>query len=269
MLMQRVITASLLFLLVAGLLWANNDQAWLLFALGVSFISAWEWFGFTGSEKIIPRVLYSAVVATLVFVGVKFVGSSGVFMLLTLLVMLIMAMTVVLYQRRAGHFQIRNRLIILLLGLLVIMNFGSVLLFFVSEYSAGIVLLSLFVIWAIDTGAYFSGRRFGRHKLAHHVSPGKTWEGVYGGGLLAFLIALIGLSILQPALQTSFLSTALVFTAIGLFSIFGDLFESLLKRQANLKDSSQLLPGHGGVLDRADSLLVALPMFYFVWQWVV
>jgi len=171
MLMQRVITASLLFLLVAGLLWANNDQAWLLFALGVSFISAWEWFGFTGSEKIIPRVLYSAVVATLVFVGVKFVGSSGVFMLLTLLVMLIMAMTVVLYQRRAGHFQIRNRLIILLLGLLVIMNFGSVLLFFVSEYSAGIVLLSLFVIWAIEDPA----------ELAYNMGFNPCWQVIRKG----------------------------------------------------------------------------------------
>lgn len=267
MLMQRVITASLLFLLVAGLLWAKNDQAWLFFTLVVSFISAWEWFGFTTSEKPGPRILYSAVVAILVFVGVTF-GRADLFMLLTLLVMVIMATTVVLYQRRAGHFQIRNRLLILLLGLLILVNFASVLLFFVSEYSAGIVLLSLFVIWAIDTGAYFSGRRFGRHKLANHVSPGKTWEGVYGGGLLSFVIAIVGLFILQPALQISFLIAAFIFTVIGLFSIFGDLFESLLKRQANLKDSSQLLPGHGGVLDRADSLLVALPMFYFVWQWV-
>lgn len=267
MLMQRVITASLLFLLVAGLLWAKNDQAWLFFTLVVSFISAWEWFGFTASEKSIPRILYSVVVVSLVFVGTMF-GRVDLFMLLTLLVMTVMAMTVILYQRRAGHFQIRNRLLILLLGLLILVNFASVLLFFVNDYSADIVLLSLFVVWAIDTGAYFSGRRFGRHKLASYVSPGKTWEGVYGGGLLAFVIAIVGLFILQPALQISFLSAAFIFTVIGLFSIFGDLFESLFKRQANLKDSSQLLPGHGGVLDRADSLLVALPMFYFVWQWV-
>jgi phosphatidate cytidylyltransferase len=135
--------------------------------------------------------------------------------------------------------------------------------------SSAILLLSLFVVWAIDTGAYFAGRRFGRRKLAVHVSPGKTWEGVYGGALLAFVIAVIGLNWLQPVLQLSYGSVALIFSGLALFSIFGDLFESLLKRQADLKDSSQLLPGHGGLLDRVDSLLVAVPMFFFVWQWIL
>lgn len=268
MLMQRVITASLLFLLVAGLLWVNNEQAWLFFALTVSFVSAWEWFGFTGSKQSVPRILYSALITALVFWVVK-MGSKELLLFLTLFVMMVMALMVILYQRRSGNFQIRNRFIILLLGAVVLVNFGSVLLFFVSEFSAGIVLLSLFVIWAIDTGAYFSGRRFGKHKLANYVSPGKTWEGVYGGGLLACVVAVVGLNLLEPPLIISYFNAALIFSVIGLFSIFGDLFESLLKRQVNLKDSSQLLPGHGGVLDRADSLLLALPIFYFVWQWIL
>ena len=268
MLMQRVITASLLFLLVAGLLWAENAQAWLFFVLMMSFVSAWEWFGFIGSENPVPRVLYSALVTALVFLGIT-QGSMNLFMLLTLIVIVAMVVMVIQYQRRQGQFGIRNQFMILLLGVVVLVNFASVLLFFVSEYSAGVVLLSLFVIWAIDTGAYFSGRRFGKHKLANHVSPGKTWEGVYGGAFLAFIIAITGLYLLDPVLNISYLATALIFTVIGLFSIFGDLFESLLKRQANLKDSSQLLPGHGGVLDRSDSLLFALPIFYFVWQWIL
>jgi phosphatidate cytidylyltransferase len=115
----------------------------------------------------------------------------------------------------------------------------------------------LFIVWAADVGAYFAGHRFGRHKLAPQVSPGKTWEGVAGGVVLASLVAAVVASLLELALP------ALVLLALGVvtISIVGDLMESLLKRQVGAKDSGVILPGHGGVLDRFDSLFAAAPLW--------
>ncbi len=267
MLMQRVITASLLFLLVGGLLFFANDQVWAFFVLVATFLCGWEWAGLARVERPLTRIFYALIVALAAW-GLYVADSSLLWLWLTLVIMAVMATMVMIYQWTAGQYLLKSTVMILILGVLVLANFASILMVFLSVLSPVVLLLSLFVVWAIDTGAYFAGRRFGRHKLAVHVSPGKTWEGVYGGALLAFVIAVVGLNWLQPALNGTYLTVAIVFSGVALFSIFGDLFESLLKRQADLKDSSQLLPGHGGLLDRVDSLLVAVPMFFFVWQWM-
>jgi len=130
------------------------------------------------------------------------------------------------------------------------------------------VLSLMLVVWLADIGAYFTGRRFGRRKLAPAISPGKTWEGVLGGWVLVLLVALVAClsGILAPTLFSVYgASLGLVrmllwLTVLVAFSVIGDLFESLLKRQAGVKDSSALLPGHGGVLDRIDALLPTLPL---------
>jgi len=129
------------------------------------------------------------------------------------------------------------------------------------RFGPGYVMFLLVLIWSADTGAYFVGRRFGRRKLAPHVSPGKTWEGVGGGMAAAALAAWVGgraLGLAEGAWRW-FLPLCLVVVA---FSIVGDLLESLFKRAAGVKDSGQILPGHGGVLDRIDSLTAAAPAFY-------
>jgi len=123
-----------------------------------------------------------------------------------------------------------------------------------------IVFLLLLNIWGADIGAYFSGKRFGRHKLAPVISPNKTWEGVYGGLVLALIVAwawsgpIAGLGIALPAL-------AVISLATTLSSIGGDLFISLHKRTVGVADAGRLFPGHGGVLDRYDSLLSGAPFF--------
>lgn len=128
-------------------------------------------------------------------------------------------------------------------------------------------LFVLLVVWAADTGAYFVGVRFGRRKLVPRISPGKSWEGLFGGLGAVMLLAVamlhwLGLQWLQlPQLLFLTVLTALV-------SVVGDLFESLLKRHAGAKDSSHLIPGHGGMLDRVDSLLAALPVFVLGKIWL-
>ena len=127
------------------------------------------------------------------------------------------------------------------------------------------LLLALFLVWSADTGAYFAGRKFGgklfgRRKLAPRISPNKTIEGLLGGLLLSLVVAMVGAP-LAGATVDQLPAIALVALASISFSVVGDLFESLLKRHINVKDSGSLIPGHGGVLDRVDSVLAALPVF--------
>lgn len=134
------------------------------------------------------------------------------------------------------------------------------------------LLLALFVVWATDTGAYFTGRRyggrwFGGRRLAPRISPNKTLEGLLGGLALALLVALVGAP-LAGAQIAQLPAVAVVALATAGFSVVGDLFESLLKRHVGAKDSGDLIPGHGGVLDRVDSVLAALPVFALGKAWL-
>ncbi len=140
---------------------------------------------------------------------------------------------------------------------------------------AGVLVSSMAIVWLADIGAYFSGRAFGRHKLAPRVSPGKTWEGVFGGMLAVLAVAAVvalawpqtaGSASVPPQVLSSWLIdrvgwpvAALVLAGIAGLSVVGDLYESLLKRLAGVKDSGRLLPGHGGVLDRIDALVPTMP----------
>lgn len=123
------------------------------------------------------------------------------------------------------------------------------------------LLAALAVVWAADSGAYFAGRRFGKHKLSPRISPNKTVEGLVGG-LLAALVAGLLVGWFAGAAPAQLPALALVVFATVLFSVVGDLFESLLKRHVGAKDSGTLIPGHGGILDRLDGVLAALPAFW-------
>jgi phosphatidate cytidylyltransferase len=122
------------------------------------------------------------------------------------------------------------------------------------------LLYLLSLVWVADIGAYFSGRRFGRNKLAPAISPGKTREGLIGG-LLANLLWMLVVYWISQGWGIALLPFLLVGVATSLISVVGDLFESVLKREAGVKDSGSLLPGHGGVLDRVDSLIAATPVY--------
>ena len=136
-----------------------------------------------------------------------------------------------------------------------------------------LLLLSLLmtIIWAADVGAYFVGKRYGRSRLAPSVSPGKSWAGLFGGLIAALAIGLSIAFIGEPEESkytlTSWALFVVIVTVTVLFSVLGDLFESLMKRERGVKDSSALLPGHGGILDRIDSLTAAAPVFVLLVHW--
>jgi phosphatidate cytidylyltransferase len=129
------------------------------------------------------------------------------------------------------------------------------------------LLIALVVIWAADSGAYFAGRRFGRRKLSPRISPNKTVEGLLGGAAAAIVIALIAAPLAGASVAQLPLVALLVLVTVG-FSVVGDLFESLLTRHVGAKDSGDLIPGHGGILDRIDSVLAALPVFALGKNWL-
>jgi phosphatidate cytidylyltransferase len=134
------------------------------------------------------------------------------------------------------------------------------------KQAGGLALIAIMAtVWLADIAAYFSGRAFGRHKLAPSISPGKTWEGALGGGLAVVVYGFVLAPKLPVALAGNLALLFVVLVLLTVISVIGDLFESLLKRQAGLKDSSSILPGHGGVLDRIDSLTSTLPLVALVW----
>ena len=134
----------------------------------------------------------------------------------------------------------------------------------------------LAIVWLADIGAYFAGKAFGRRKLAPTISPGKSWEGAIGGWLAVLLLGAICAA--SPMLTDTFaaratrawgwLAVAAILTLLAAASVAGDLFESQLKRRAGVKDSSKLLPGHGGVLDRIDALIPAVPLAVLFDAWL-
>lgn len=130
-----------------------------------------------------------------------------------------------------------------------------------TDRADGYLLMLLLLIWAADVGAYFAGRRFGKTKLAPAVSPGKSWEGVLGGMVFAAGVAVVLGWFFETRGIVDWLALLTVSGATVAASVLGDLFESALKRGAGFKDSGSLLPGHGGVLDRIDSLTAAAPLF--------
>lgn len=255
MLRQRVITALILGLpLLAILLLA--PASWILPVLTlVMLLGAWEWSGFFVHHQAI-RLLYAALFAVLMLAS--YLMPQRVDAQLVLVVAMcwwLLAACWIVFAPQAG-----SRWLIALTGLLVLFPMWIALQMLAGQQRGGeLILCLLLIVTATDIGAYFTGRTFGKHKLAPLVSPGKTWEGVAGGLLATMLIA---------AIASRWFGMPLVFCAMlvlltAMFSIVGDLTESLCKRQAGVKDSSQLLPGHGGVLDRIDSLTAAAPVFVY------
>ncbi|MGI4811950.1 MAG: phosphatidate cytidylyltransferase [Janthinobacterium lividum] len=273
--MTRVLTAVVL---LAVLLPVTFFAPLGVFGAMIAFVivlAAWEWgrllkLGATGS------LLYAALAAMAVIAGAVRLqlGAHGLFMASALFWLLAVPFA---FIRRPQLATGAWRVFLLLAGLLVFVACWQALVF-ARLSGVWFVVSLLLVVWLADIGAYFSGRRFGRHKLAPSISPGKTWEGACGGWLLTLLVALLAIA----AHRYGYLPAATIFSAlderVGIvraivwitllvaFSISGDLFESLLKRQAGVKDSSNLLPGHGGVLDRVDALLPVLPiaLLFFV-----
>ncbi len=279
MLKTRIITALLLFATFVFALFLLSPALWALLATLVAALSAWEWGALQNSGKVKRVALGMAVTLLALVVALTHPEALGLgegfsseaawqlgrwFYLPAAVFWFLLV-----------PFWLRARWVLpgalggFLIGLLLILPTWLALIQ-LRQLGPWALIGLMAVVWMADTGAYFCGRKFGRRKLAPNISPGKTWEGAIGG---AALVIIYGVSIglvfsYVPLAQVPLLFLGmLVFAAL---SVIGDLFESLLKRQAGLKDSSAILPGHGGILDRIDSLTSTLPIVALLWlqRWV-
>ncbi len=259
MLKQRIITALWLIPLALAGFFLLQGQAFSAFIALVMLLGGWEWARLAGIDKQFGRVGY-AVVVLLVFVGLSLSNVPVLYILALALVWWLLATLMVFYYPASSKYW-GGMVGKLSMGLLILLPAGIALLWLKNKQQANLLILTvMLMVWSADIGAYFAGRALGKSKLAPQVSPGKSWAGLFGGLLASLLVALacafaLGLSAAQIPL---FLLAA---GLIVLFSVIGDLTESMFKRSAGIKDSSNLLPGHGGVLDRIDSLTAALPLF--------
>jgi len=263
MLKQRILTGIILApLVIAGFVLLNHR--W--FAVMIGFIvtlGAWEWARLAGETSQKGRVIYALAVA-LMLVGLYRDFWPPHFLLAPALGWWLLATTMIIrYPNGRGLWA--GSLIAQLFGLLVLLPawYGLVWLR-ALEGGLWLILAVVVMVWAADIGAYFAGKTFGRNKLLPRVSPGKTIEGLLGGVVLTQLLVVIAMLYLGwsvPSILLGMLGTLVVV----LFSVVGDLTESLFKREQGLKDSSNLLPGHGGVMDRIDSLTAAVPVFSLGW----
>lgn len=264
MLKQRLLTALVLIPLV---LWATLALPGIWFGLILALLvalGAWEWGAFGALEGRGPRLAYAAVV--LAGVGLVAAGMSAAPPLRDA-VLVLGLLWWLLSLRWIARFPEVNRLLSgqagrLLAGAIVlVVAWAAVFTLHASPlYGPPFVIFLLALVWAADSAAYFAGRRWGHRRLAPAVSPGKTWEGVWGA--LAATALISGLAAFWYGVPlVNVLGFIILCEVTVAFSIVGDLVESLFKRMAGLKDSGGLLPGHGGVLDRVDSLTAAAPIF--------
>jgi phosphatidate cytidylyltransferase len=258
---QRIATALLLAAVVVSVLLGLQPAAAVVLVAAVVLAGAWEWAGFAGCVRRQSRAAYTAAVAVAVLAAWRFTADATgltIFLRATALWWVLALVWVIVAPTKGG----RRAAALAGFAVLVPAAIGFARLALVEPDGRILLLYLIVLIAAADIGAYFGGRSLGRHKLAPAVSPGKTWEGFATGVAGAAMAALFGAAVLGQAVP----AWLAVCVPVALISVVGDLVESMFKRRAGLKDSGGLLPGHGGVLDRIDSLTAAGPVFLLALQ---
>ncbi len=269
MLKQRVLTAVILASVIICSVIFLPTKIFALLLAAIICVGAWEWTTCAGFDSVAHKIAYVSVIFMSLMACLSVLDKPWVVLIIACgLVWWLLAMYLVIhYQSNMTIDPVSSSLKAIIGGLILIPSWLSLILIHAKTTGISLILFLFFLIWIVDSAAYFSGKKFGNKKLASNVSPGKSWEGVYGALLMSLLFGT------GYAFHTDMkLFVAILFILLTLFtvsfSILGDLIESMFKRIAGIKDSSQLLPGHGGVLDRIDSLTSAAPVF-FAGLWVI
>ena len=259
MLKERVFTALVLVAVVLGVMLGLPPIAtvWLLTVLVL--VGAWEWASFAGFASPAARAIFTMVVALSLVASLYMYAASPGFVWTTLTISMVWWFAAFLWLCLAPTRV--TRVTASLAGLLSLVPCWLALVYVTfTTQSTHWVLFTLALVWAADTGAFFAGRWLGRVPLAPRVSPKKTWEGALGGIFASALVAWVAATWWLPVPVWPFVFTCI---AVAALSIVGDLTESMLKRSSGLKDSGSLFPGHGGMLDRIDSVTAAAPALVF------
>ena len=273
MLKTRILTALVLLAVCFAALFYLPPAGWVMFATLIAAVAAWEWgklMGFGATARFALGLAFIVICGVIGFVQPAALGLADGFVdaawclgrWFYLPAAFFWLLVVPLWMRR--RWALPKSAFGAAIGLLVLLP-PWLALVQLRQAGALALLAIMATVWVADIAAYVFGRSFGKHKLAPTISPGKTWEGALGGVAAVVAYGFVLAPRLPAALANHYgvlLVVLVVLTAVG---VVGDLFESLLKRQAGLKDSSNVLPGHGGVLDRIDSLTSTLPLVALVW----
>jgi phosphatidate cytidylyltransferase len=258
MLKTRILTALVLLACFIPALFYLPVTPWAILMLLISLVALHEWGGMLALSNgtLCIYMLLGALFGIVVIYMMNHIGLHMFFhRSVSLFKLVAIFWCVIVPIWLAKSWIVSNRLILMGLGLFLM---GTLWLALIAAkwLNPWVLFIIISIVWIADTAAYFSGKNFGKHKLAPSISPGKTWEGVWGAliantafSLFLLYIGAVDSWIIVPAIW--------LITAV---SVYGDLFESMFKRQANIKDSGRLLPGHGGVLDRIDGIVPALPI---------
>lgn len=254
---QRLMTAAVLVPLVLyGIFYLSTSVFSAVIAILV-LLGAWEWSAFLGWVSASQRAIF----ATIVGVSLVVIAQLSTYVVYIFAVIWwFLALLAVMGYPENKHLWARKVSIGAIGVITLSITWFAMIDLQSTEHGSRLVFFVMCVIWGADTGAYFAGRRFGKRKLAPAVSPGKSVAGLVGGVVVTLIFTLLVLGALDLASSDKVYYLFLILITV-LFSVVGDLFESMLKRNVQLKDSGQLLPGHGGVLDRIDSLTAAVPIF--------
>lgn len=261
MLKARVITALILVIALGLILFVLPAVAARATFMLIAGLAAWEWAGLMKQPMLVRQAFGVGMVAACWQLDSSLPAlAPGLFGISTLFWLLVVPVWF-RFKWELGA----SRTLGFLLGCLVILPTWAAMVL-LHGISVWMLLAAMGLVWVADITAYFAGRAFGRHKLAPSISPGKTWEGVAGAmlGVGIYGACLLIFGDLDEKIPVPTVVLVFLLPLLTGVSVMGDLFESLLKRQAGIKDSSQLLPGHGGVLDRIDALTSTLPVVGFI-----
>ncbi len=272
MLRERVVSAVVMLVVFVVVNFFLPDSIFRICLALLAGVAGWEWSRLAGVRNTTHQLSAGVSLGFLAVLVLWFLPHPQLAAPLSLIGLLFWLMVVLVFVLNPTRRPVQEKpdYIAMILGavLLLICVFFMELLHNRSlGGSSWLLVYVLSVVWVMDIGAYFSGKRFGKRKLAPLISPGKTQEGVFGG--LACSIVLIVLAlIVSEFVREHLLAFAIGTLLAAVTSVVGDLFESRLKRAADMKDSSQLIKGHGGVLDRIDGVIAAVPAFAFAWIWL-
>lgn len=251
---QRLLTTLVLVPLVLLAIYYTNYACFLFISLLLVTGCALEWLQLVPANNLTVKLVFLSAMAIACYL-ISFAYIEWLMVGMALWIAILACVSQFPRSQSCwGH-----ALIVALAALVLLPLFAHSLAgIFLMSKGRGLVVYVLCLVWAADIGAYLAGKKWGRHKLIPAVSPGKTIEGASGGLLMSMLVALIGFYCFHPRWAGNWF---LVSIATALISLLGDLFISMLKRRVNIKDTGHIIPGHGGILDRLDSLIAAAPMF--------
>ena len=264
--LTRTITGALFIIIILAGIYFNSIIALLLFTL-IVLLSVNEFYGLAkNSKKIKPIRFFGTITGICLMIILCLIILNKAELKLIFIPFILMLLTFIIELFRKNDTPFVNVAYTLLGVLYIVLPFAMLFHLgfytnnsFSDHYSYQIILGIFILLWTNDTGAYLSGRFFGKHKLFERISPKKTWEGAIGGGILALIVAYVISIYFTNLTLTDWIITC---GLIVVFCDLGDLIESMLKRSFGIKDSGKLLPGHGGILDRFDALLLAVPFVY-------